>query len=191
VKAITFKGGFIMTCIVGIETPKGVMLAADSMGGEGTYWTAMTSAEPKVFRLGAYVLGFTTSFRMGDLLRYHAALPAPPARGPLHRHMVLKVVPVLRSVLKDHGFATTKEGGEVGGDFLIGVRGALFHVQSNYAVQRATFGYDAAGCGAQSALGALSCAKGEPRARLRAALVAAERHNMGVRGPWSFATERP
>jgi len=179
-----------MTCIVGIETSRGVMLGGDSMGGESIYWTAMTSAEPKVFRLGAYVLGFTSSFRMGDLLRYHADLPEPPVRGSLHRHMVIDVVPVLRSVLKDHGFATTKEGAEVGGDFLIGVRGALFHVQSNYAVQRATFGYDAAGCGAQSALGALSCARGTPRARLRAGLVAAERHNLGVRGPWRFVEVR-
>lgn len=180
-----------MTCIVGVETKRGILLGADSLGGESTYWTATTSAEPKVFRIGPYVLGFTTSFRMGDLLRYHAALPEPPAGArALHRHMVVKVVPVLRATLKDHGFATTRDGGEVGGDFLIGVRGALFHVQSNYAVQRATFGYDAAGCGAQSALGALSCAKGVPRARLRAALEAAERHNMGVRGPWHFVEVR-
>lgn len=179
-----------MTCIVGIETPGGVMLGADSMGGDSTYWTAMPAAEPKVFRLGHYVIGFTYSFRMGDLLRYHASLPVPPERGSIHRHMVTRVIPALRLILKEHGFATTKDGAEVGGDFLIGARGTLFHIQQNYAVQRAAFGYDAAGCGAQSALGALSCAQGQPRARLRAALIAAERHNMGVRGPWRFVAEK-
>jgi hypothetical protein len=180
-----------MTCIVGIETEAGVILGADSMAGEATYWTADTAVEPKVFRVGPYVLGFTTSFRMGELLRYHLALPPPPARGPFHRHMVTGVIPAIRACFKEHGFATSKDGAEVGGDFLIGVHGQLYHVQSNYHVGRSPHGYDAAGCGAQSALGALSATDGrKPRGRLRAALVAAERHNMGVRGPWRFVTER-
>lgn len=179
-----------MTCIVGIETSNGVILGADSMAGEATYWTADIAVEAKVFRVGAYVIGFTTSFRMGEILRYHLALPSPP-RARLHRHMVTVVVPAVRACFKEHGFATSKEGAEVGGDFLIATQGELYHVQSNYHVGRSPHGYDAAGCGAQSALGALSATHGKrPRDRLRAALVAAERHNMGVRGPWRFVAER-
>jgi hypothetical protein len=178
-----------VTCIVGIETRVGVLLGADSMGGDTTYWTALTTAEPKVFRSGEYVLGFTTSFRMGDLLRYHLALP-PPERRPLHRHLVTHVVPAIRECLKGGGFATTKEGAETGGDFLLGVAGQFFHIRGDYSVQRAQHGYDSAGSGAQTALGALAVARGAPRTRLRSALAAAERHNMGVRGPFRFAAEQ-
>jgi hypothetical protein len=180
-----------MTCIVGIETPRGVVLGADSLGADPESWSASEHAEPKVFRVGPYVIGFTTSFRMGDILRYHVTLPKPPAQAPLHRHLVTKVVPVLRAAFRRHGFLASKEGADVGGDFLIGVRGRLFHVFADHQVGRAAHGYDAAGCGAQSALGALSvCADVKrPRESLRRALVAAERHNMGVRGPWKFLGE--
>jgi hypothetical protein len=180
-----------MTCIVGIETPRGVMLGADSMAGEFTYWTAGEHAEPKVFRVGPYVIGFTSSFRMGDLLRYHLALPDPPARAS-HKHMVTKVVPAVRALFRAHGFATTKEGAEVGGDFLVGVSGALYRVSSDHQVSRSRYGYAAVGSGAQTALGALSAIANPRRAResLRAAPEAAARHSMGVRGPWRFIAER-
>jgi hypothetical protein len=112
-----------MTCIVGIETPRGVLLGADSMSAETTCWTADVCVEPKVFRAGAYVMGFTTSFRMGDLLRHQARLEPPSGRGSLHRHLVTKVIPALRELFKGGGFATSKDGAESGGCFLLGRAG--------------------------------------------------------------------
>lgn len=179
-----------MTCIVGIETDRGVLLGADSMAGDAAYWGADTHTTPKLFRVGPYVFGFTTSFRMGDLLRYHLTLPMPP-KTRLHRHMVIAVVPAVRACLKEGGFATTKEGAEVGGDFLVGVRGELYQVSSNYMVSRSANGYAAVGCGQFVASGALFATEGqEPRARVRRALEAAQHHNMGVRGPWRFLAQR-
>ena len=123
-----------MTSIVGIETPRGVMLASDSLGAN-EQWTATIRAESKVFSLGAYVLGFTSSFRMGDILRYQVALPGPP-RTRVHKHLVTKVVPVIRDAFKAHGFGTTKEGADHGGEFLVGVRGELYSVSDDYQVGR-------------------------------------------------------
>ena len=178
-----------MTCIIGIETDDGVILAGDSMAGDPSYYSADSLDIPKLFRVGAHVLGFTTSFRMGDLLRYHLALPNPP-RSNLHRYMVTTVIPAVRTCLKDGGFATTKDGAEVGGDFLIGVSGRLFRVSSNYMVARSANGYAAIGCGEFVAVGAMFAASDlAPRARLRIALEAAEHHNMGVRRPWRFLSE--
>jgi ATP-dependent protease HslVU (ClpYQ) peptidase subunit len=179
-----------MTCIVGIETPDGVLLGADSIAADPATWTAATRAEAKLFRVGDYLFGFTTSFRMGDLLRYHLALPAAP-KTRLHRHMVMGVVPAIRACLKEGGFATTKDGAEVGGEFLVGARGQLFHVSSDYQVGRSAHGYGAVGSGLQAALGALSATEEEePRTRARKALEAAARHTLGVRGPWRFLAER-
>jgi len=178
-----------VTCIVGIETESGVILGADSCAADG--WGSHVRAEPKLFRVGAHVLGFTTSFRMGDLLRYHLKLPDPPKRGH-HRHLVTQVIPLIRACLKEGGFATTKDGADVGGDFLIGVHGSLFRVESDYQVGRSAFGYNATGSGGYVALGALAATEGrKPKDRLRLALEASSRHVLGVRGPWHFLAEMP
>jgi hypothetical protein len=178
-----------MTCIVGIETPQGVMLGADSISGDTGSWTCWTADVPKLFRLGQYVLGFTSSWRMGDLLRHQLRLAPPPATR-VHRHMVVAVVPAIRACLKEGGFATTKDGAEVGGFFLIGTNGQLFQIGSDYQVNRSTHGYNAVGVGRDIALGALAATeRGAPRRRLRLALEAAGKHCMGVRGPWCFLAE--
>ncbi len=174
-----------MTCIVGIETPDGVLIGADSIAVAG--WTANIrgAAEPKLFRLREYIIGFTSSYRMGDLLRYHLTIASPP-KTRLHRHMVVNVVPAIRACLKDGGFATTKDGAEVGGAFLVGVRGRVYLISQDYQVDRSTYGYNVTGMTDQ-ALGSLASTEGEePRARIRKALEAAERHSIGVRRPWRF-----
>lgn len=177
-----------MTCIVGIETRTGVILGADSLSASD--YVQQTARIPKLFRVGPYLFGFTTSFRMGDLLRHQLELPPPP-KTRLHRHIVKAVIPILRECLREGGFLSSKDGAEVGGEFLLAVGGGLFHVASDYQVGQSAFGYDAAGGGQAVALGALAVTAGQtPRRRLRLALEAAERHCMGVRRPWRFLTER-
>ena len=180
-----------MTCIVGIEAKGGVILGADSISTDYAVTTVRSAEDCKVFRIGEYVLGFTSSFRMGNLLRYHLALPPPPARGSLHRHLVLKVVPAVRACLKEGGFATTKEGAEQGGSFLLGVRGELWSADADYQMGRNQHGYAAIGCGYAVALGSLySSKKLPPRRRVTLALEAAEQHSVHVRRPWRLLAER-
>lgn len=47
-----------MTCIVGIEHGGRVHLGADSAGSTG--WTLTVRADEKVFKVGPFVMGFTT-----------------------------------------------------------------------------------------------------------------------------------
>jgi hypothetical protein len=173
-----------MTCIVGIEHEGGALLAADSMTSD--HYSADVSTVSKLFRVGEYVFGFTSSWRMGDLLRYHLVLPPVPSR-QLHRHVAARVIPIVRSCFKDGGFSTTKEGAENGGSFLIAVRGHVYRVSDDYQVARSAWGYDAVGSGKVAAVGSL-CGSGgdEPRGRAIAALTAAERHTAHVRRPWRF-----
>lgn len=85
----------------------------------------------------------------------------------------------------------TKHGVIIGGDFLIGVRGGIYHVASDYQVGRSAHGYAAIGCGGQIARGALyASASAPPRKRVRLALEAAARHCMGVVGPWHIVEAR-
>lgn len=178
-----------MTAIVGIAHNGRVHLGGDSAGVSG--WSLTVRADTKVFRNGPYVLGFTDSFRMGQLLRY--GLTPPPPEGDLPRFMSTVFIDAVRDTLKAGGFAARESEREVGGNFLVGVAGRLFEVYSDYQVAETATGYAATGCGFELALGSLhSTAQTEagPRKRLGMALVAAEAFNAGVRGPFAFVSAR-
>lgn len=175
-----------MTCIAGIAENGAVHLAGDSAGCSG--WDLTVRADPKVFVNGPYVLGFTSSFRMGQLLRYSFAPPSPEGHD-LHGFMCTAFIDALRTCLKDGGWAVKDKEQEEGGEFLAGVAGRLFTVQTDYQVGEPADGYAAVGCGFQVARGALFATSGQkPEARLRTALEAAERFSGGVRGPFAFSS---
>jgi hypothetical protein len=177
-----------MTCIVGVVERGVVYLAGDSAGVAGYGLTLRR--DPKVFRNGEFVLGFTSSFRMGQLLQ-HAFTP-PAIEEPLDRYMVTPFVNALRACFKDGGYAAKNREQEEGGTFLVGVRGRLYQVEDDYQVGEARADYAAIGCGAQVALGALHVTAGHPPgARLRLALEAAEAWNAGVRGPFVTCQSDP
>lgn len=176
-----------MTCIVGIQTPAGVLLGGDSAGMSG--WVRQHRADPKVFEHGAYVIGFPTSFRMGQLIRY-ADLPKPLDRDgeDLDRFMATEFVDAVRQALKDGGWAKKEHEREDGGTFLVGVNGHLYRIDDDYQTGRTLDGYDAAGCGWEVAYGALHATAGmelEPIERVGRALQAAAHHNGGVHPPFN------
>ncbi|AGL18763.1 hypothetical protein [Actinoplanes sp. N902-109] len=172
-----------MTAIVGLVAGKRVLIGGDSAGVAGMSLTVR--ADAKVFRKDRYLFGFTTSFRMGQLLRYSLTLPRPD--GDLDAFMATTFIDALRDCLKTGGWAMKDNEREEGGTFLVGVKGRLFAIHDDYQVAQAADGYAAVGCGDQIALGALHATEGlglEPRHRVLRALAAAERFSAGVRGPF-------
>lgn len=146
-------------------------------------------ADAKVFALGPYVMGFTSSFRMGQLLRY--ALDPPALSGDLDRFMCTTFIDAVRTCLKNGGWARKDSEQEEGGTFLVGVNGRLFVIHDDYQVAESVDGYAAIGSGDEVALGALYATADSPVPpcqRLTVALNAAAHHNGGVRGPFAFAS---
>jgi ATP-dependent protease HslVU (ClpYQ) peptidase subunit len=177
-----------MTAIVGIAKDGAVHLGGDSAGVSG--YIVKVRADAKVFSNGPYVFGFTTSFRMGQLLRWAWTPPEPPA-SDLDRFMVTTFVDGLRECLKAGGWAAKENEREEGGVFLVGVAGRLFRVDADYQVGEAAAGFDAVGSGHELALGALYATartRLTPRNRLQIALEAAEQFNGDVAGPFTFAS---
>jgi ATP-dependent protease HslVU (ClpYQ) peptidase subunit len=173
-----------MTAIVGLAADGEVHIGGDSAGVSGLSLTVRS--DPKVFRRGRYLFGFTTSFRMGQLLRYSLDAPKPAKRG-LDAFMATAFVDALRDCLKRGGWARKENDREEGGQFLVGVRGRLYTIHEDYQVAKAADGFTAVGCGYEIALGALFATDGRglrPRRRVRIALAAAERFSGGVRGPF-------
>jgi ATP-dependent protease HslVU (ClpYQ) peptidase subunit len=175
-----------MTCIVGVQTQDGVIIGGDSAGNSG--WVRIHRADPKVFINGEYLIGFTDSFRMGQLLRF-ADLPKALDRhgGELDRFVTTDLVEALRTLFKDGGYAKKESEREEGGTFLVGVNGRLYRIESNYQVGWTHDGYDAVGCGWEVAYGALHATRSlKPRSRVRSALEAAAHHSSGVHPPFTI-----
>ena len=199
-----------MTCIVGLTHEKKVYMGCDSWGGS-TYGECRR--EPKVFQNGEYLIGYTSSFRMGQILQYNWH---PPIRmktydvstektipltweGPEHDMgwMVGPVIDSIRLVLKERGFTTVKDNVETGGEFLIGYRSKLFHVHSDFQVYECIQDYDAIGCGEYHAKGCLLASLRLSRGlsekiyaddHIKLALEAAQTFSSGVRSPWHIRT---
>jgi ATP-dependent protease HslVU (ClpYQ) peptidase subunit len=179
-----------MTAIVGLVHRKTVYIGGDSAGASG--WSLTVRADSKVFHNGDYLFGFTTSFRMGQLIRY--ALEPPRPVGETDRFMATAFIDAVRECLKAGGWAKKDSEREEGGTFLVGVRGRLFTVYEDYQVAEAADGYAAVGCGDELALGALfatASTRMPPERRIEVALRAAERFSAGVRGPFVCLSQPP
>jgi ATP-dependent protease HslVU (ClpYQ) peptidase subunit len=180
-----------MTCIVGLVDEGKVYIGGDSAGVNGN-WDLTVRADSKVFFTGPFLMGFTSSFRMGQLLRYAFVPPPHQPDVDLYRYMTVDFINAVRDCLKTGGWAKKDGEKESGGVFLVGYRGHLFEIESDYQVGEAHDAYMAVGSGDSVALGALyATQKLPPLVRVRLALEAAERWNAGVRGPFVIEVLEP
>lgn len=172
-----------MTCIAGLIADGKVFIGADSAGVSG--WDLRVRADRKLFANGPFLFGFTTSFRMGQILQHAFKPPRRDPKTDVMKFMVTDFIDGVRSALKEGGFATKNNEAESGGDFLVGYVGRLFRVCSDYQIAECSQAYDAVGCGAAYAIGSLHATKHmKPDERIALALAAAEAHSAGVRGPF-------
>lgn len=178
-----------MTCVVGLVHGDRVYVGVDSAAISG--WTRRATNLRKVFRRGPFLIGYTTSFRMGQLLEHQLDVPPQAERQSDMEFMVSVFVEAARRLLKERGFAKIEGNTESGGQFLVGYRGNLYSIESDFQVGEMSDGFDAIGSGAEVALGAMMALSGEkPSARIRRALEIASHFNMGVSAPYHIRSIR-
>lgn len=180
-----------MTAIAGFCEGGKVWIGGDSAGVSG--YDLCVRSDPKVFVKGEFAFGFTTSFRMGQLIRYSLTIPEKPFGVTNHEYMATLFVDALRKCLKDGGFAVKDKEREEGGQFLVGYRSKLYLIDYDYQVMEPDDIYAACGCGAQVVRGALFAVFAlrnvmSGRDAVLLALKAAERCSTGVRGPFSIVS---
>jgi ATP-dependent protease HslVU (ClpYQ) peptidase subunit len=144
-----------MTCVIGmLGNDDEVWMGADSLGG--TTYTHEIRKDSKIFINGDYLIGFTSSFRMGQLLMY-GKLPAvgKTKNKNMFKFMVTKFIPAVRKILKNGGYLTISENLETGGDFLVGVNGHIFRIAEDLQVQESVCEIVACGCGEDLALSSM------------------------------------
>ena len=179
-----------MTCIVGIELsgPERVLIAGDSAGVSGT--DLEDRLDEKVFAVGPFVVGIAGCFRMGQILRYRWKPPEHQNGVDATAFMVRDVVESLRRCFLDNGTRFNGPSGDShSGQFLMGYRGNLYKVDSDFQVGRSRLGYAAVGSGSRVALGALhalTVSAEDQTTRARMAMIAAAQHDSAVRAPFVF-----
>jgi hypothetical protein len=179
-----------MTCIVGLVTPKGIYVGGDSAGVGG--YSLTVRADEKVFINGGFIFGFTSSFRMGQILRFGFTPPKLHADVDLYEYMVTTFIDAVRQRFAAAGWIGKEETTrDTGGTFIVGHRNRLFTIQGDFQVAESIDGYDAVGCGQDIALGSLYATKksdgfSDPEVAVETALEAAEGYSAGVRRPFKI-----
>lgn len=175
-----------MTCIIGwIDKNKTVYIGGDSAGVNGL--NIISRKDPKVFRNKNMIMGYTSSFRMGQLLRFKLKIPVHPVGMDDYQYMCTKFIDNVRKCLKDNGYAVIKDNKETVGTFLVGYRGGLYSVDDDLQVGMTNEKYNSCGCGYQYAKGVLETHNKKtenPEQVILEALRVAEKFNGGVRRPF-------
>ena len=177
-----------MTCIVGVIDQTGnVIMGGDSAGVDGHY-NVVIRKDPKVFRVGDMLIGMTSSFRMGNLLRFHLTPPLHPDKMDTFEYMITQFIPAVRTCLKEGAYITVKDGVESGGTWLVGYRNRLFKIENDFQVAENTMTFESVGCGAPYAMGYMwnntQCADGT--SLVTNALQCAASFSAGVYGPFTI-----
>lgn len=135
-----------MTCIIGYIDENGVgHMAGDTAGTsvEGHY--RADNVHAKVFRNGEMLMGYTSSFRMGQILEHDFTAPERPDGLTDYQYMVKLVVPAIRKAFVDAHYMNKEDKG--GGTFLIIYRGKLFALQDDFSVFERPRNFDSCGSG--------------------------------------------
>lgn len=178
-----------MTCVVGLTHNGITYIGADSLASNS--YSKTIRKDKKVFKLkdtNNAILGFTSSYRMGQLLMYANGLIDPRDEPDIdHEYLVTKFIPNVIYLFENGGFGKNNSGEKSGGTFLLGYKDKLFKIESDYQVSESYKNYDACGSGEEFALGSLHTTEGlgmNPVERIHMALQAASEFSVGVQPPF-------
>jgi ATP-dependent protease HslVU (ClpYQ) peptidase subunit len=167
-----------MTCIVALvdETGEGY-IACDSLGSNGT--TKNVYRTKKIFRRGGFLFGFTSSYRMGQILQYSLSLPTRKVGQDLTEYLHTDFVLAVRNAFDEGGH-------EGGGEFIFVTEGRIFTMQSNFSILEALDAFESVGSGEDYARATMSTMSafglGDPETILTVAIETAANYVSGVGG---------
>ena len=181
-----------MTCIVGIVDDGKVYMGCDSAGVAGSHITKRKDS--KVFENNGFLIGYTSSFRMGQLLRFNFIPPEyRENKKDLYEYMCTDFIDSVRSCFKSGGYAKKSNEVESAGVFLVGYKGRLFEIESDYQVGESLKSYTSVGCGEFYAKGCLYSIIDNKEIsvvdKIKKALSCAEEFSTGVCSPFKVIQE--
>jgi ATP-dependent protease HslVU (ClpYQ) peptidase subunit len=188
-----------LTCVVGfIDKEKGVTyIGADSLGSNG--YSKTVRNDKKLFKLKdtpEAILGYTSSYRMGQLLMYADNLidELSIKNDKInHEYLVTRFIPNIITLFEKGGYSRNNSGEKEGGVFLLGYKDSLYKIEADFQVGISSDNYNATGCGEEYALGSLKTTENmdfTPVERIHLALQSASKFSVGVAPPYYIINTR-
>lgn len=174
-----------MTCIIGYIDKEGVYIGGDSAAISTDDLSLNLRNDEKVFAKGEFIFGYSTSFRMGQLLKYKLRIPSHPKGMENHQYMATIFIDAVKKCFEDNDYNDMM--GDDGGCFLVGYQGKLYSILPDYQVAMPREAYSSIGCGEHIAMGAMyASTEKDPIKKIEVALNAATTFSMGVRPPFNY-----
>lgn len=178
-----------MTCIIGyIENGK-AFVGGDSAGVAGLGLTIRK--DPKVFKVGnRFVIGFTSSFRMGQLLMTNKFCPSEQTSSQSdYQYMITSFVDCVIELFKNNGYLSKDKEVISGGLFIVAYKNKVYYVSADFQVGEPEDNFICIGCGDEIASGAMNILKDintlSPKEKIIKALESASRFSVGVHAPYN------
>jgi hypothetical protein len=169
-------------------------MLGDKMGSDGFTHGVYTKTN-KVFQVGEFLIGYTTSFRMGQLLQYYWTPPTKSSDITDDAYLYKVLVNSIKDLFKENDWGIKEKSEFQGGNFLFGWRGRLFEMQDNLSIlELEKFG--SVGCGEYHALAAMKTMEltgsydRNPEKFLSTALTVAHSCVSGVSLEYDYLTEK-
>ena len=138
-----------MTCIIGyIDKKNNLWMGADSCGSDSS--SKVIRKDTKLFNKGDFLIGYTSSFRIGQLLRFKWVQPEQSKSKGEYEFMCSDVIDSIRKCLKDNGYITVKNNVEEIGEFLVGYKNRLYKISTDLQVGESINNFGS--CGYEDAL---------------------------------------
>ena len=176
-----------MTCIIGFIKNKKVYIGGDSAGVGGLNITLRRDS--KVFKNGNFIMGYTSSFRMGQLLRFKLKVEEQKEEQTDYEYMCTTFIDAVRKCLKSNGYSTVDNNEEKIGTFLVGYNKKLYKIEGDLQVGESYDTFNSVGCGEDYAKGAmeiLTKSKQSPKQIIKKALDIVVKFSAGVRPPFNI-----
>lgn len=180
-----------MTCIVGIEKEGCIVLGGDRAAS--TPMSVIESGRSKVFTKGPFVIGYSGSFRVGQVIEHLMGIPPHHPEATDLEYLVGGLIEHIRFCLKSSGVVDINNAVETSrGTMLIGYNGTLYEMDSDF--QCLPKRYAAIGSGYLPALGVLHHITSNdenyvPQYTVKAALEAGAYFNPFVRPPFDYVVQ--
>ena len=177
-----------MTCIVGTEKDGDVFIGGDRAAA--TQMSIIQAGRSKVFRKGPFLIGYSGSFRFGQVVEHLMGIPPHPSDAEDLDYIIGGVIEHLRYCLKTAGVVDTTNAVETSkGTMLIGYNGKLYEMDGDF--QCLPRSPAAIGSGWMAALGVFHYVSNnetdkEPQMILKSALEAATDLNPFVLAPYDI-----
>lgn len=139
-----------MTCVVAYIDKDGVgHIAADSAGTSVSQHYRNDNKAKKIFKKNDMMFGYTTSFRMGQILEHCLKLPDRNENITDYHYLISQLIPEIRKVFLSENYMLSTE--KEGGNFLIVWNGNIYEVQSDFSVMDRSDSFASVGSGYKEA----------------------------------------